>query len=156
MECFCGTLISELSTAANSVYSVAISPDGSALVDGGLNNATGGVLEVWNASTGVLTSSLSTTASLGVSSVAFSPNGINLMDGGSALNSTTGVGSGVLETWKTSSWTLLTTSNAGAGRVINSVAISPDGTILADGGSGAGIDNSLSHRRGGVVGYLDW
>ena len=126
-------LISSLATTALSVCTVAFSPDGSTLADGG-SNRSGTVLELWNVSTGNLTTTLGGGADGIVYSVAFSPSGTMLAEG-AGLDSL-GESSGLAQVWNITTGKVVTTFSTAAIYGVNSVAFSPDGTMLADGGYG--------------------
>jgi WD40 repeat protein len=131
-----GAQISTLATSANYIVnSVAFSSDGKTLADCGQNYTTGGELELWNFSAGTLISTLATTANNVLNSVAFSPSGAVLLDGGLSFDFTTTVSEGVFETWTVPGGTPGLSVSTGPGRLVSSVAISPDGTTLADGGA---------------------
>jgi WD40 repeat protein len=117
--------LSSLPTTASAVNGVAWSPNGKTLADAGLGK-NGGVLELWNASTGKQMTTLPTTVNHGVLTAAFSPDGKTLADGGQNGNV------GALELWdvSTGKLTLLPTA---AGRIY-AVAFSPDGKTLAAAG----------------------
>jgi len=123
------------------VLSVAFSPDGKTLADGGTGSGNNGVLEMWNVSTGKLISILNTTANQGVQSVAFSPDGKTLADGGINAGTNGNNSIGVVELWNVSSGTFIKSLKTAASQV-NSVAFSPDSTKLADGGQNFGSGNN--------------
>lgn len=138
-----GELKATLNTSASSsINSVAFSPSGASIADGGegwdsnTNTATG-VLELWSATSGKLIADLGTSANDGVGAVAFSPDGSSLADGGGA-----GSGAGVLEEWSALTGAFLTSFNT-ANPIVDSVAFSPDGSTLADGGHSNGGDGSF-------------
>ena len=131
-----GTAVSFPTSSSGGVKSVAFSHDGKSLAVGGLNLTTvaeGGVLEVWTLATGKATV-LATTASYGVFSVAFSPDNKTLASGGLSYNFSTAVEAGVVELWTLASGkssVLKTSANLG----VDSLAFSPNGATLADGGA---------------------
>ena len=131
-------------TAANrSIAAVAFSPDSKTVAAGGLSldkttETFGGVLELWNAKTGALLSTLATASNGGVLTVAFSPDGKTLAVGG------TGNGGGVLELWNVSTGTLSKTLSSAANSGVTSVAFSRDGKTLAVGGyNNSGQENGV-------------
>ena len=143
-----GSLVSSFPTAAGSINAVALSPDGTTLVDGGYtidpaNGVTTGVLELWTVSTKVQQQSLKTGATSSVNSIAFSPSGSILCIGGASSST------GVIELWNAGTSTLTFSLNTSANTVINSVAFSSDGTMLADGGE------SLNTSAGPSSGVLE-
>ena len=132
-----GALLKALPTAANyGVVSVAFSPDGKTLADSGSTYLSstgtyGGVLELWNVATGVLTQNLGTAARSSVTSVAFSPDGKTLADVGYTAG--TDAALGVLELWSVAGGNQI--AMAGAGNFVSTVAFAPDGKTLAYSGS---------------------
>jgi len=119
--------------ATNGVNSIAFSPDGNTLADCG-TNSLGGIVETWNVSTGALLQSLGTSANAAVTSVAFSSDDVTLAVGGQSSNAATGALSGVLELWNTTTGARIKSLGTSAGYSVSSVAFSPDGAFLADGG----------------------
>lgn len=116
------------------VAAVAFSPDGTMLAACGYKY-TGlgyayGILELWNVSTGNLIASLET-GILYLNCVAFSADGKWLADGGQRyIGSTNSFDSG-LEVWQVSTGNRLATLPVTSGSMsVNSVAFSPDGTVL--------------------------
>lgn len=85
------------------------------------------MLELWNASSGTLVSSLHTTANYALCSVVFSPNGKLLADGGVDGSSS----SGVVELWNVSSNSLAQSLSTEENGGVRSVAFSQDGSALA-------------------------
>jgi WD40 repeat protein len=133
-----GQLITTLDTAATYVISVAFSADGTMLTDGGeIYDATtmidSGVLELWSVSSGVMLNTLATNATY-VVSVAFSPDGKTICDGGGQFNYDAEAYTGVLELWNVSTGILIGSLHTAATYAIDSVAFSPDGQTLIDGG----------------------
>ena len=111
---------------------VALSKDGKTVAAGGSGNL-GGLLELWNTLTGVVTL-LPTAASYTVNTVAYSPDGSLLADAGVSQDLTGTYGS-VVELWNTSKNTLSKSLSSGADLGVNSIAFSPDGRTLAVGGT---------------------
>jgi len=130
----CGAIFKLSPPTGQSVFSVAFSPDGNTMADGAAFLAPteyyiGGLIELWNVSTGKLTRTLNTAEDTGVNAVAFSPDGTTFADGGYD----------VLELWDASTGALLATLDSGAAGGAYSdgvfaVAFSPDGSTLAAGG----------------------
>ena len=116
-----------LKTAATTVTGVDISPDGKTLAAGG-GNGTSAVLELWNSTTGALLSELISNQPGNVASVAFTPNG-KALAAAANLKSATAV-----QLWNLSSLSLTTSLRSNIGG-IDKIAISPDGTELADVGA---------------------
>ncbi len=152
-----GKRIAALDTAANSsgaallvtggVQSVAFSPDGTTLADGGYSgtaSSAGSVVELWDVATRQRTAMLSTAANAGISSVAFSPDGSTLADGGVSVNTATGANSGVLELWSLSGNNLLESLGTAANTGVRSVAFSPDGKTLAASGQNYNVATGVS------------
>lgn len=112
---------------ATYVGTTAMSSDGVTVADGGyISGATQkGALELWNASTGNLISSLPTTSSV-INQVAFSPDGKTLAAAG--LNVANGI-----ELWNVSTKTLQ--AHLPAPGVVHGMSYSPDGTMIAIGGA---------------------
>jgi len=116
-------------TSATVVNSLAFSPDGTLLVDGGA-----GLIEITNLKTGRRLI-LNTAAVNGVDSVAFSPDGKFVADAGSYNN----YSNGVVELWNSSSGELISTLPLAAGTgFVKAVTFSPDGAVLF-----AGTGNDL-------------
>ncbi len=148
-----GTSIGSPETFPNGyTKAVAISPNGNTLVQGGVTYDDAGPvgdIELWNVSTGKVTGILSPTANNIVYTVSFSPNGKMLADGGAIYDSATGnISGGALELWDISTGKLVRTLNGSASFIVNSVAFSPDGTMIAAGGATA---NSAGTITGGVL-----
>jgi len=141
-----GAPVSSLKTAANNVYSVAYSSDGSVLACGGQSTdsaigTTHGLVELWNLANGTLTATLNTSA-VYVYSVAISPDGKSLAVGGG----NPGHREGVLEVWSVQSHQLVSSLGTANTVSVNSVAFSPDGSMVAAGGSGYDTaTGSVSH-----------
>ena len=102
--------------ASNAGPPVAFSPDGTKLASGGANDT----ISLWSLPDGVLPQSL-TGHSNGVTSIVFSPDGALLVSGSN---------DGTIMLWRLSDGKLLNTLVG----IVNSLAISPDGTMLASGG----------------------
>jgi WD40 repeat protein len=104
-----------------------MSSDGVTVADGGYvaGSTQKGALELWNASTGNLISSLPTTAST-INQVAFSPDGTTLAAAG--LNAANGI-----ELWNVATQHLQ--GHLPAPGVVLGMSYSPDGTMIAIGGS---------------------
>ena len=134
-----------LPSAASSVSTVAFSPDGTMVADGGhYQDYSGthiGVLEVWSVSTGKLILQIPTTTG-DVYSVAFSPDSKILAAGGQR-----NLTSGVVELWNPATGSKETSINTQA-TVIHSVAFTPDGSTLADGGT---VHNYSTNTDSGVL-----
>jgi len=143
-----GTITCLPTTATSGVYSVAFSPNGKTLAAGGYTNAPNGVVELWNVSAGTLITTFNTAANYGVNAVAFSPDGLTLADGGISYNAASSTEGGVLETWNISTGALKFSFNTAANNGVNSVAFSPDGTALADGGAGV---NTVTNLQTGIL-----
>jgi len=116
--------LTTLTTAASVVNAVVYSPDGKTLADCG-GTASGGVLELRNASTGNLTGTLPTASTSAVPSIAFSPDGTLLASGGS---------DGV-ELWNVATGKIIATLHTAGTYGPNSLAISADGKTLASAGA---------------------
>jgi WD40 repeat protein len=121
-----GKQIASLSTgSATTVWGIAFSRDGKTLADGG-THLSSSFLELRDATTGQLLSSLPTTAA-GLISLALSPDGKTLVDCGFNKSG------GVLELWNVSSRKLASSLPTSA-FMLFSVNFSSDGKMLADGG----------------------
>ena len=114
---------------------IAYSPDGSKLAICGGGYVP--VLQILDATTGFEVASFSSSATT-VLSLAYSPDGKSLAAGGTRVNTGNNPTSGVLELWDVSSGQLIK-SLPTASSSVNSVAFSPDGTLLADGTTSAGL-----------------
>ncbi len=112
---------------ATFVGTTAMSSDGVTVADGGYvsGSTQKGALELWNANTGNLISSLPTTSSV-INQVAFSPDGKTLAAAG--LNALNGI-----ELWNVSTQNLQ--AHLQAPGVVLGMAYSPDGSMIAIGGS---------------------
>jgi WD40 repeat protein len=128
-----GKLTATFKTAARNITSVAVSPDGKTLADGGGQLNGGQALELWSLSTGKLLKSLPTAAEP-VMSVAFSPDGTKLVSAGYTYNGLQNLYSSVLELWGVSNESLIQTLENTPNTVLSAAAFSPDGKTLADGG----------------------
>jgi WD40 repeat protein len=120
--------IALFSSSASSLTAVAFSPDGKTLVGGGaeVGGVNGhGVLDLWNVSTGALTTSLAS-GWVTVSAVAFSPDGKVLAGGG--MNTQFAGGA---EQWNLSTGALSATLTSSTNDAVYSLAFSPDGKSLA-------------------------
>ena len=109
------------------VTSVAFSPDGTTLASGEL----GGMVKLWNVSTGKNINTFHGPGGLSTTSVAFSPDGTQLA---SAISG----GYGTVEIRKVTTGKNINTI-AGHLDGVQSIVFSPDGTKLAAGLSGAGV-----------------
>ena len=126
------------------VDTLAFSPDGTILAQGGLgtdsNGTDHGFIEIWNVSagkqTGTITSSVNAYGAYNSMAIAIAPDGLTLAVGGRSRDSN-GTSSGVLELWSISTGKLLGSLSTAAGGGVSSVAFSPDGKMLAVGGSTA-------------------
>jgi len=151
------TLANTFATANPEVKSLAFSPGGLALADGGSTNpedgqVASGVAEVFDVSTGLLTSTLNTITNNGVSSVALSPDGKTLAYGAS-INQGTVAATEVctVQLWDVPTGVLLKTLNlaaTGAFLPVTAVAFSPDGQTLV---VGAAKYNSSTSTASGVL-----
>lgn len=126
-----GNLIDQLPTSATGLNAVAFSPNGSLLAAAGYSSA-GGLIELWDVATLTLRARLPSVAGFGVQALAFSPDGSKLISCGSGENESNDL-FGALEVWDLKTGDLIgyidTTLFS-----ITSLAISADGTKLADGG----------------------
>ncbi len=114
------------------VPTIAFSPDGQLLASGGGDNT----VKIWRVSDGVLVQTL-TGHSCSVRSLAFSPDGQLLASGSAELPSYYSPGvKGEIIIWRVSDWGLIhTLSRPHPDFLIRTVAFSPNGEILAVGGS---------------------
>jgi WD40 repeat protein len=117
--------------------SIALSADGKSIVEGGDT----GLLDLWSVSNGAVRAALNTGMSF-VASVAISPDSKTVVVGGDDYNATTGAYTGVLQTWDAVTGQSIAVLNTTAGD-ITTVAISPVGTLFADGGY-TPVDNGAS------------
>lgn len=128
-----GELIKQLPTGATlSIDSLAFTPDGGTLVDGGraynpITHIGGTVLELWSLDGGFHRKTLATTSD--PRSIAISRDGTILVAGGDNAMG------GSLELWSLKSGKLIKTFPTSAGLEVTSVAIAPDGKTIVDGGN---------------------
>jgi len=156
-----GKLTGTLESTESDVYAVAFSPDGKTLADGGIGaNSSGnsvGMLELWKVATAKLEKSLTSAANSGIDGVVFSPDGKTLADGGSGTSATV-QSFGVLELWNVSTYKLTesldTTTNGGG---VYSLAFSPNGKTIADGGPTAagGVVETWKVSTGALISKVD-
>lgn len=138
-----GKLIKQIPTSATfATDSVAFSPDGRTLVDGGRSydsntHVESGVLELWDLNTGYRRKSLATTLS-GVLSVAFSKDGTRLAAGGYSNIS------GGLELWDLKANKVIESFPTAASLGVASLAFSPDGKTIVDGGYTGGTAQQVN------------
>ena len=145
-----GTLAKTVSiTQTAASYSVAFSPDGETLAVGSAYQGSNGVLELWDVASGQLVALLKTTA-ITINCLAFSPDSKTLAAGGTQFLSTVNTVPGVLELWNVATGTLISRLATSATASVASVAFSPDGSTLADGGA-----HQLPANTGGTTGVLE-
>jgi WD40 repeat protein len=144
------------STATYGVAALAFSPNGKTLADAGatydpFNGLTAGVLELWDVSTSNLIALLSTSATY-LNAIAFSSDGSTLADSGPSYNDLDNLVMEI-ELWDVSTANLLQDLYSSANDGVFSVAFSPDGKTLADGGlsTSGGVLETWSVATGSVV-----
>jgi len=149
-----GNRISSLGTNNATVNSIAFSPDGKSIADGGVisQSLETGMLELWSVVSGKLITTLDTSFDNSVSNIAFSPDGKTLADCGTVLDSTYYSEFSVLDLWDVSSGELKTSILTAPYFNTNPVVFSPDGKVLANGGTAS---NSNSHGQRGFLGLWD-
>lgn len=146
-----GELVNRIESATSwGVDSIAISPDGETFAVGGEK----GGLELRRVSTGKVLMTLRSAANMRVNSVAFSQDGQTLAVCGISYH-LGGLDTAVMELWKVSTGTLLTTLRTAPGANY-AVAFSPDGRTLAIGEQRTGITRlTLSTYDMGAVELLN-
>jgi len=126
-------LVANLNTAAvMGVQSVAISPDGKTIADGGAFVSLDEQyerIELWDLASSKLITTLNSAANWDTLTVAFSPSGKTLVDCGT--NYTNQVSRSVVEFWDVSTGTLIESLDIPANESVSSVQFSPDGKSLA-------------------------
>jgi dipeptidyl aminopeptidase/acylaminoacyl peptidase len=130
-----GTLIQDLPSTISNITSISFTADSSMLAAAGWMNSNGGsngVIEVWSVSSGKQIASLPTRISQTAISIACSPVGSTLAACGTAY-SFLGYSYGVVELWDIPSQSLISSLDTGILDVAT-VAFSPDGKMVADGG----------------------
>ena len=119
-------------TSSGTVNSVSFSSNGASLVVGGstpnpITLSDTGHLEVWNVSTGQLTTNVNT-ACQSVNSLQFSPDGKTLVLGVYPTLTT----DGSVQLWNASTWKQLGVLNKSARSSVLSVSFSPNGKLISD------------------------
>lgn len=133
-----GAQTSILNTALDYlVASVAFSPDGKSLATAGTfsnpdTGYDGGVLALWESTTGKQIAVLPTLITQNVFCVAYSPDGKLLAVSGQSYGQDSTIG--VVELWNTSTQVKVATLKTGVSDSVDAVAFSPDGKTLALGG----------------------
>ena len=125
-----GTSLFKLSTSCMAVDSLAFSPSGTQLISSGIGNNSGGVLEIWNPSTGLLLGNLPTGLASDIWSVAVSKDGKTLADVGRGTSNAPN-----LELWSLTSGSRLKSVPLAATYDAFTVAFSSDGKTLGVGGA---------------------
>jgi len=138
------SLTATLKTAAINGSTIAFSRDSTLLAVGGSGQFGGGQLELWNVSTASLKSTLTTTADYSVNSLLFSPDKTTLIAGGQHWSDATSNTIGVLEMWNVTSGSFISSLPTPVTRNVKTIAISPDGKTLVDGGVVSNGDYSFA------------
>ena len=151
------THINALTGHTDRVTSVAFSSDGKTLASGSLDDT----VRLWNAQTGVLQYTL-TEEGLAYNAihVAFSPDGQTLAGGGGEnyfdASIGTSVDSGTIYLWDTDTGIRINTLTGQHTNPVTSVAFSPDGRILASGGTNYYFDESTdTFISNGIIHFWD-
>ena len=135
-----GVLLYSLSPVSNTkLLSVVFSPDGSKLAICGHGPTLN--VQIIDAQSYGLLASWGPNASVSINCVVFSPDGNSVFLGGYSAETREYNQSGYLQEWSWNSnegMAYLTTTGA-----VSSVAVSPDGTILADGGYAGSLETTL-------------
>ena len=136
-----GSLIAKPMTRASIVNGICFSPDGQLLAAGGVSYGTATTaptLEVWNSLSGAVRLELESLVTAGVQAVAFSPDGATLADAGMVSATGNSPVSGLVELWDVGTGTQSATLRSAATLSLATVGFSPNGSLIADGGSSEG------------------
>lgn len=131
------TKIRTLPAHSKVVRAIAFSKDGSRLASGGSEG-----VKIWDIQKGTLIKNIPLPSS--VESLAFSPDGQTL---------TTGMGNGAITIWQANTWKSLRSFSAHSD-IVNTLVYSPDGTMIASGGSNRDKMIRLWSSRPGEYGNL--
>ena len=126
------TLVGSPLTDIHNPASMAVSPDGHTVALGGYDGMGDGAVELWDITTQTQTNGFVTSVNLATSALAFSADGTNLAYGSEVANFGLGTSQGILGVFNVTTGTILKTFPTAASTFVTSVAISPDGTTLAD------------------------
>jgi WD40 repeat protein len=145
-----GTKTNTLGGLGSQILTTAFSPDSKTLVTGGLplggyNQDAPDVCELWNVGVGSLLTNLitATYSYLAPSSFAYSPDSKTIAHGaaGAQYSNVTATNGGIVMLRNAATGALTATLNSSANEGVGAVAYSPNGLILADGGSNYTVKN---------------
>lgn len=125
------TLFESLSTFVAYPSAIALSLDSKTLAIGGSDNYGEGTVEIWDIPSGMITSGVTTSVKGSTYGLALTPDGKTLATGARFYDDGTATFIGELALWDVATGSFKA-SLPTTGTVVSSIAISPDGKVLAD------------------------